>query len=238
MTAHLFQCPACGAPLLPKGSAATLSCPYCYASVVVPEALRQAAGEAAWPTRLFDSFNNNDSHWLVGNRPGDEYFAKITQTIADGRYRWEAQTARASSLSTAWLTGYNVADFHLVVNCKHIRGSRAGSSWGVLFRVQDNHNFYWLRLTDAQQFAFSVVEAQQWLNLIEWTRADAIKPYGINQLEVVAYQNHFTFLINGQVVSEIEAEHFSQGLTGLAIEAYTLGEETTFDFMDFLLRTP
>src|SRR5688572_15319406 len=101
MTAHSFQCPACGAPLIPRGSASVISCPYCFTSVVVPEGLRQGSGGAAWSTLLFDNFTSNDNNWLVGNQPS-ELFAKLNQTIADGRYRWEAETSIASSITTAW----------------------------------------------------------------------------------------------------------------------------------------
>ncbi len=237
MTAHLFQCPSCGAPVIPKGSASILRCPYCQASVGVPEELRQVSGTADWATLVFDGFTSNENNWLVGNQPG-EYFAKLNRTIADGRYRWEAHVSIASSITPAWLMGYPISDFHLMVNCKHVRGSKAGSSWGVMFRIQDNHNYYWFRITDNQFFAISVVKDSQWLNLMDWTRTDTIKPYGVNQVEVIAHETHFTFLINGQVVSEVDDEHFSQGLAGLAIEGYTLGEEITFDFMDIILRAP
>ncbi len=134
--------------------------------------------------------------------------------------------------------GYPISDFHLMVNSKRIRGSRAGSSWGVVFRVQDNQNCYWFRITDAQFFAISVIKDSQWTNLVNWTKTDPIKPKGVNQLEVIGYGTHFTFLINGRVVSEVEDEHFRQGLVGLGIEAYTLGEEITFDFLDLSLRAP
>lgn len=235
--AQLFYCSACGAPLIPKGSASILSCPYCRASVVVPEDLRQVSGAVTWSTLLFDSFTANENNWLVGNLPSD-YFSKLNQSIAEGRYRWDAKLNLPSSMTTAWLRGYPVSDFHLIVNCKHIHGSRAGSSCGVVFRVQDNPNCYWFRITDNQFFAVSVAKSGQWLDLVEWTRTDAIKPYGVNQVEVIAYGTHFTFLINGRVVSEVEDEHFPRGLVGLAIEAYNPGEETTFDFLDLLLRAP
>jgi hypothetical protein len=186
---------------------------------------------------LFDSFTANENNWLVGDMPSD-YFVKLNQSIAEGRYRWEAQASLVSSLTTAWLRGYPVSDFHLAVDCKRIRGSRAGSSWGVVFRVQDNQNCYWFRMTDAQLFAISVVKESQLIQLVDWTKTDAIKPKGVNQVEVIAYGAHFTFLINGRVVSEVEDEHFHQGLVGLAIEAYTLGEEIAFDFLDMSLRTP
>ena len=234
---QLFHCSACGAPLIPKGRSSIISCPYCRASVVVPEELRQVSEAATWSTLLFDGFTANDNNWLVGNQPS-QYFTKLNQSIAEGRYRWEAQVSVPSSMYTAWVRGYPVSDFHLTANCKHIRGSRAGSSCGLIFRVQDNHNHYWFRLTDNQFFAVAVVKESQWLDLVEWTRSDAIKPNGVNQLEVIASGTHFTFLINGRAVGEVEDDHFRKGLAGLAIEAYTLGEETTFDFLDFRLRAP
>jgi len=203
----------------------------------VPEELRQVSGAVAWSTLLFDNFTANDNNWLVGNQTG-EYFAKLNQAIADGRYRWEAQASLPSSIAPAWLTGYQVSDFHLIVNCKHIRGSKAGSSWGMVFRVQDNHNYYWFRITDTQFFAVSVAKDSQWLNLVDWKRTSTIKPNGVNQLEVITREAHFTFLINGQIVSEIDDDHFSQGLVGLAVEGYTVGEEITFDFLDIILRAP
>jgi predicted RNA-binding Zn-ribbon protein involved in translation (DUF1610 family) len=237
MTARLFQCPSCGAPLIPRGSASIMSCPHCHTSVTVPEEFRQVSDAAQWTTLLFDAFTSNDNNWLAGSLPS-EYFSTLNRSIADGRYRWEAQVAKPFSITTSWLMGYPVSDFHLVVNCKHIVGSRAGSGWGVVFRIQDNHNYYWFRMTDRQFFAVSVSVNGQWLNLVDWTRAEMIKPNGVNQVEVIGHGTHFAFLINGQIVSEVDDDHFSQGLAGLAIEAYTAGEVTTFDFMDIILRAP
>jgi len=203
--------------------------------VVVPEELRQASDE--WTTLLFDGFTSNDNNWIVGNR-ASEYFAKLNQGIADGRYRWEAEAGRPNSITTAWLMGYEVSDFHLIVNCKHISGGKVGSGWGAIFRIQDNQNYYSFRMTDSQSFAVSVQKEGQWLNLVDWTRTGAIKPYGVNQLEVLARGTHFIFTINGQIVSEVDDDHFSQGLAGLAIEGYTLGEKMIFDFIDVTLREP
>src|SRR5215207_113471 len=235
MTAQSFHCPACGAPLLPKGTASIISCPHCHTSVIVPEELRQEAEIARWTTVLYDNFISRDNNWLVRNETS-EYFAPLEQKIEDGRYRWQATVNRASSISTSWIGGYRVSDFHLSVNCKHIMGSKAGSSWGVILRIQDNHNYYWFRMTESLFFAVSVVRDREWLNLVEWTRTDTIKPNGVNQLEVIGNGAHLVFLINGQIVSELNDHHFSQGLAGLAIEGYTVGEKTTFDFLDFTLR--
>jgi len=235
MTAHSFQCPSCGAPLMPRENASVISCPHCHTSVIVPEELRQVSEAAQWTTLLFDNFSSNDNNWLVGNQPS-EYFTTLNRTIADGRYRWEAEVSRPSSISPAWLMGYQVSDFHLIVNGKRISGSKAGSGWGVIFRIQDNQNHYWFRMTDRRFFAVSAQKDGQWRNIVDWTRTDTIKPDGVNQLEVIARDMHFTFLINGQVVSEVDDGLFRQGLVGLAIEAYTPGEKIIFDFIDITLR--
>jgi hypothetical protein len=215
-----------------------MSCTYCHASVVVPEELRQVSGAATWSTRVYDSFIANTNDWLVGDQDGGGYFTAINRSIADGRYHWEAQGSTSTSITTAWLRGYSVSDFHLLVSSKHIYGSRAGSSCGVIFRIQDNNNYYWFGITDHQFFSVSLVQDSQWLDIVDWTKTDAIKPNGVNQLEVIAYATHFTFLINGRVVSEVDHDHFPEGLTGLAIQAYTPGEEITFDFLDIILRAP
>jgi hypothetical protein len=185
--------------------------------VIVPEELQQDSESGEWITILFDSFTSNDNNWLVGTQPS-EYFDPLNRVIADGRYRWEAELSRPSSISPAWLMGYPVSDFHLIVNCKHIRGSKTGSGWGVIFRIQDNQSHYSFRMTDSQSFAVSVQKEGQWSNLVDWTRTDTIKPNGVNQLEVLARGTHFTFTINGQVVGEVDDDHLSQGLVGLAIE--------------------
>jgi hypothetical protein len=202
--------------------------------VIVPEELRQGAKGSQWTTLLFDSFASNDNNWLVGNRTS-EYFAPLNQAIVDGRYRWEGEVGRASSISTSWLGAYRISDLHLIVNAKHILGSKAGSSWGVIFRIQDHRNYYFFHMTDSQFFAVSMINDGQWQKLVYWTRTDAIKPNGVNQLEVIGRETHFIFLINGEIVSEIDDDHYNQGVTGVALEGYNAGEKIIFDFLDFTL---
>lgn len=235
MTAQAFHCPSCGAPLIPRGSAAVISCPHCLTSVIVPEELREESDAEQWTTLLFDNFLSNDNNWLVGSKTS-EYFSPLKQVIAEGRYRWEGDVSRASSISTSWLGAYRVSDFHLSVNAKHILGTKAGSSWGVIFRVTDSRNYYYFHMTDSQFFAVSVTTDGQWHNAVDWTRTDAIKPNGVNQLEVIARGINFIFLINGQIVSEIEDDQYAKGVIGVAIEGYNAGEKITFDFLDFTLR--
>ena len=236
MPAYSFQCLSCGAPLLPSRNAAVIRCPHCHTAVIVPEELREDSSAAQWSTLLFDNFTSNeDNHWLVGSQTSD-YFDPVNRVIADGRYRWEATVRKANSISKVWLGDYEVSDFLVIVNSKHILGIRANSAWGVIFRLQDNQNYYWYRMTDSKFFAVSVAEEGQWRDVVDWARTAAIKPNGVNQLEIIARETHFVFLINGQIVSEVDDDRFAQGLVGLAIEGYTQGEKIIFDFLDFTLR--
>jgi hypothetical protein len=236
MTTQSFHCPACGAPLIPRGNASVISCPHCFTSVIVPEELRQDSSAAHWTILLFDNFTSNeDNHWLVGSQ-SSEHFDPVSRVIADGRYHWEANVSKANSISKVWLGDFQVSDFHLTVNSKHIAGTRANSAWGVIFRIQDNSNYYWFRMTDSKFFSVSVAKDGLWTDIVNWTRTEIIKPNGVNQLEVIAREGQFVFLINGQIVSEAAENYFSRGLVGLAIEGYTTGEKIKFDFLDFTLR--
>ena len=67
-------------------------------------------------------------------------------------------------------------------------------------------------------------------------RPNTVKPNGVNQLEVIARDAHFSFTINGQVVSEVDDGQFTRGLVGLAMEGYAIGEKITYDFIDVTLR--
>lgn len=237
MASYTFQCPSCGAPIIPRENASVLNCPYCHAPVIVPEELRQASTTANWSTLVYDGFISNHNEWSTGSQTS-EYFNPLNRSIAEGRYRWEAKVGKAPSIITAWLKGYPVSDFHLTANCKHIHGRRAGSSWGVVFRIQNNQNYYHFRVRDDRFFAFSTNKDNQWLPIVKWTSTNLVKPNGVNQLEVIGCDAQFTFLINGQIVSEANDDHFSSGQVGLSIEGYNAGEEITFDFMDILLRAP
>lgn len=214
-----------------------ISCPYCHTSVIVPEELRQVAETMPWSTLLFDNFTSNDNNWAIGDRNTD-HFTKLSRNITEGRYRWQAVANTTSSIATIWLKDYQLTDFHLLVNSKHIGGSRAGSCCGVVFRLQDEHNYYWFHITDSQFFRVSLKKDRQWLHVVDRTRTNAIKPNGVNQVEVVARGSHFLFLINGQLACEVEDNRLSQGAPGLAVEGYRPGEEIVYDFMDITLRAP
>ncbi len=234
---HALQCPSCGAPVLPNGAEAVVSCPYCHTTVIVPETLRQTSRGEHSGTAVFENFATNDNGWLIGTETS-EFFSSLRREISDGRYRWEAQRGAAASTTTALLPGYLVGDFHLQVSAKHIVGSKTSSSWGAIFRAQDHLNYFVFRLTDNQLFTVAVVEEGEWQMLVDWTVSRAIRPYGVNQLTVLGRGAHLVLSINGEVVAELDDDRFGRGYVGLALEGYVVGEKTVIDFLDLSLNAP
>lgn len=193
---------------------------------------------ANWTTVLHDTFATNVNDWRVGVER-DEFFDPLSQAFVDGCYRWDAQRGPRLSTNTAWALGSLVADFHCSASCRHTAGSRTGSSWGIAFQVQDLLNYFVFRMADSQFFAVAAVESGRWCTVADWTRAASIKPGAVNQLSVLALDYHFELLINGRRVYEFEDERAkNSGHVGLAMEMYGAGEKTTFDFVEFELRTP
>lgn len=206
--------------------------------MAVPEAFRRVADISNWHTVLHDSFATNANDWRVGVERS-EFFEPLTQAFVDGCYRWDAQRGPRLSTTTAWARDSLVADFHCSVRCRHTAGGRTASSWGVAFRVQDLLNYFVFRMADSQYFAVAAVEAGRWRSIADWTRAGSIQSGAVNQLSVLALDNHFDLSINGRRAFEFDDERAkNSGHVGLAIEMYGAGEKTTFDFLEFDLRVP
>lgn len=235
MITHSFNCPSCSAPLVFKRRALTIRCVYCGADSVVPQQIKQASGAAEWTTLVLDNFDSNDNNWLVGQHPS-EYFSKLDRALSGGRYRWQATVRRANSFVGAWLYGYPVSDFQLSARCQHHSKEFGDSGCGPLFRVQDNENFYWFRITSNQYFTVSAVKNGKWKPVVDWTKTATINPHGVNELAVIAAETNLTFSINKQIVGEAKDDTLSDGLTGLAIEGYVAGKEISIDFIDFTLQ--
>ena len=155
LTSHPFQCPGCGAPLVARDDAATITCPYCSTSVIVPESIRQAMQSRHWSTLLYENFRTEDNGWTIDERGKDNFFEHLKRSIKESRYRWEAQGNTTSSAIESWLTSYKAADFHAVVNVKYVSGSRDGASFGLVFRLKDGNNYNLFKIANNQYFEFS-----------------------------------------------------------------------------------
>jgi hypothetical protein len=186
-----------------------------------------------WSLLALDPLNSNENHWFIGDTDGE--FAAGRQEIVDGKYRWNVQTHKDTSWHT-WLELEPVSDLYLSVEAKQTGGPT--TAWrGVIFRKNGNDLYLFFISYDAQQFGVFLNYKGESIALIGPTKTSAIKHGESNRLAVSAQGSHFVFLINDQIVGEVDDSRLSSGLVGLLIQL-DAQNEAVIEFDNFELRAP
>jgi hypothetical protein len=188
---------------------------------------------SAWPIILYSSFDDS-INWFNGYQNEPNYTG--SWLITDSKYRWEIK-ALQNFIQWRFFSAPEVLDFSLTVEVKQISGSR-NSSYGVIFRSENNENFYFFRVSDSQGFGLDLLYNSKWEHLIEWTKTSIIKPGDTNLLTVTAQGSHFYFYINNQFVGEINDSTLTKGKVGLTIVIDNIGDTVVLEFDNFELRAP
>jgi hypothetical protein len=183
---------------------------------------------------FIEHFTTNVNGWAE-TTVTDEY-GVITYTI-NGKYVWDANAKQPVNYKVWADSAPLVSDFTLAVEAQRKNGPQ-NSSYGVVFRVVDDQNFYFFAISDVGQYYVSKQIDGQWITLIDWTETPAILNGQVNTLSVTAIGNQFTFFINGEQVNIINDDAISSGYGGLSIELYTAGDQATFAFDNFEMKTP
>jgi hypothetical protein len=188
---------------------------------------------STWDVILADTFDSNDNNWL--EESNDDDFALTDYQVVDGKYRWES-TAHQSFIGWVRAGRESLTDFHLSVDIHQI-DAPASADYGVVFREDDDSNFYYFAVTDAGEYALYMF-FEEWDTLIDWTETNLINAGEVNRIIVLGEGSHFTFFINDQYLTEITNDLIPEGLTALAIELDNEGDQGTFEFDNFELRSP
>lgn len=103
---------------------------------------------------------------------------------------------------------------------------------GIIFRYVDSDNFYYFAVNDQGQYRFDALIDDEWEALIDWTDSDLIEvgDGAENLVGVMAVGPQLTFIINDEIVDEIEDDTFSSGGVALAAGSRdTPGVDMVFD---------
>lgn len=111
------------------------------------------------------------------------------------------------------------------------------SEFGLIFRYQDNVNFYFFALSPLDPGSFSLWKnvAGDWTKLVDWSNSTALNTGkdAINRLAVLAEGPTITLLINETAVAQVDDETFTGGQVGLAAGTFDEpGAEVIFDNVD------
>jgi hypothetical protein len=195
------------------------------------------AAKAAWPSRVTETFSDNQMGWPVGLTQ-DQYLA-VTSTVEGGRYHWV--TAIASSGAYTNLVpakGTVLGDFYAQVSMTFVQGNDDGqSAYGLVFRrVGEDFGFFGIMKTGS---ALAMEVHQSNVDQQFQGDASAIKtqPGAANRLAVAAIGPDFVFLVNDQVVGQMTAD-LAPGQIGAGVQALDVARQAQVDFSDFQVNAP
>lgn len=124
-----------------------------------------------------------------------------------------------------------VADFLLEVAVTLDDPTTPGEA-GIVFRMVDDDNFYFLAIDNTGRFSLWKKEAGEWLTITPWAKVGALNSEeGVeNRIGVLAEGRQVAVLLNGQVVATVDDDSFDAGSLALAAGAFdTPGFGARFD---------
>jgi hypothetical protein len=97
------------------------------------------------------------------------------------------------------------------------------NNFGILVRYQaDGDNFYWFEISSDGYYSVDMMQAGEWVGLVDWVESDAINQ-GIgatNHLRVVCDRDQFSFYANGTYLTGVSDATFGSGNIGLAVGTF------------------
>ncbi len=108
---------------------------------------------------------------------------------------------------------------------------RSSGSYGLIFRFQDDNNYYLFALS-GRYYSLQAYVQGQWSFLVDWTESPAIEARWDmpNRLGVLARGSQIVLLINDQIVAVVADDAIPTGGVGLAAYTFESGVmEVTFD---------
>ncbi len=182
-----------------------------------------ACGPALTPLPYADDFSRPDSGWKTAS---DE---ALQIKYQDGGLHFVL-----NELDTiAWSTPQDkrFGDFVLDVDATQVAGPN-DNAYGVIFRYQDDKNFYRFDISGDGYYALFKRKDGVWAKVQDYLESAAVKQgAATNHLQVIGRGKQFTLNVNGETVKTFTDSDFPTGNIGVA--AGTLfdnaGVEIAFD---------
>jgi len=172
---------------------------------------------------LVDRFNSNVNNWETGYR--DNEYWKGNMLIEEGVYLWDVQETKKTFISRAsfYTNDYlkdNVKDFDAYVDTKVLDAKDGDVCSGFIFRKSpdgfDAGGYYFALCNDSYVNISFRTEKDGWQNIAYLQNFNYYE--GWNRLEIIARGTHFTFLINGELIYEMDDDRQKVGKLELVIE--------------------
>ena len=166
-----------------------------------------ACGPSLTPLPYADDFSTPNNGWKTASDDA----LKISQQ--DGALHFTIDDLDTIAWSTP--KDKRFGDFVLDVDATQVGGPN-DNTYGVIFRYQDDRNFYRLDISGDGYFAVFKRKDGTWTKVQDYVETTAVKQgNATNHLQVIAKGNQFTFNVNGQTVKTFSDSDFPTGNVGV-----------------------
>lgn len=211
-------------------------------------ATQQAQGTATTIARgtelaqyeLIDRFDSNKNRWQTGPLLGPDW--KGTPHISSGVYVWDIADVYENyamiSMEFDPVNNY-IKNYNTYVDTKFSNIPSGVACSGLMFRRAPlgwNTGGYSFMICNQGYFNIYYHNAKDGWQEINSQYHPSIQPHDWNRLEVLVNDSHFVFLINSQIVYEIDDDRQPVGGVELMVGVEEDGTQILFDNLGFQSR--
>jgi hypothetical protein len=167
-----------------------------------------------------DDFSNPDSGW-----PEKTSFSS-TSYYEDGEYH--VAVNQYNLITTRYNKNSGCPDDYIIEEDVKLVSGDENSSYGLIFRCQDDNNFYFFLISDGYYLAGKWIDGK-WYPLRTWTMCDYVeKGFSSNHLKVVCKGSQIDLYANENLLATVLDDSFTGGYVGemLYIEESVLSPES------------
>ncbi len=192
----------------------------CAATAVYLYLNRPAPGARA-KILFADDFSDPSTGWSQRDEPGG------WTRYEDGALHI---TVRMPELFVWSAAGRHFEDFTVEVDGRLVEGP-ANGTYGIIFRQQDNRNFYEFDISADGYYALIRFVDGEWQPIVDWTPTNVIQQgRSLNRLRVDAVGNSIRVYVNGQLLASVNDPSFRSGDIALVAGAgHVAGTHVAFD---------
>jgi len=193
------------------------------------------AAKGAWPQKLVEGFADNHLGWPLGLTA--DHSLSVTSSIDSPRYHWVTRVTNGNSyFNLVPAQGPVFGTFYAQVTLRFGAGNDDGeSAYGLAFRrVKDDYGYFGITKSGRSRILEVHGSGIYQEDESDLSAFDASAPA---RLAVIAVGPDFDFLVNDQLVGQMNAD-LDSGEIGLGIDALTHAGEAQVDFSDFQANAP
>jgi len=170
-----------------------------------------------------EDFNDTSGGWPEGDHDSYRFW------IEGGGYHLLVKKVQWAVWSSYEEKRYG--DFIFTAAARQV--SNLPGEYGLVFRYQDNDNFYFLNISADGYYILGKQLDGKWVILVDWTPSPAINQgQGENVLGVLCAGDEISAYVNGQSLVTISDDSFAEGYVGLM--ALTFGEPNVHVAFDWV----